>query len=245
MQISFLVEVALDNSVQLPSCLEMHTLCDDAAMLLTDNQHISFWQMWSLLAVDNSICERSILAYVMLRIDLHEVRDFLRSQRRRELHHQDIFTSVSIHLAPPLSLNVPEIDNMLYYIQRQEWENRWIWSQAANFSIVLSAYLVSKKIFLSAFNSCLTWLKKRRLMAPVTRIFDDAFRLRAMHGDYFLWLHSHLLETDIPLYRRMLREAAEIEYLFFAGESRAQSTYTSLNSLDRFFASVIFARAPL
>ncbi|KJA12606.1 hypothetical protein HYPSUDRAFT_210325 [Hypholoma sublateritium FD-334 SS-4] len=107
------------------------------------------------------------------------------------------------------------MDNLVYYTERKAWENRWIWSQEADFSTVLSAYLVSKKIFLQGFNSCLTWLKKRRLMAPVTAILDRAFRCREMHSDYFLWLHSHLLATNRGLYRQMLREASAIEYLFF------------------------------
>ena len=208
----------LDSGRTAPSSSAVIAECEQVVANLEDNEYLSLWKMWTHMAEDTTLCDHRILAYIILNTDINEVTVFLREQRRLELQSQETLLSVSIHLWPAYDEQNSNFVESEYQRRRSHWIQRWIYSRADDFVCVLTAYVVAKKMFLSAFNAWLNCQRSRSSMEPIIQVFKCALKKKDDCMDYALWLHSHLHSPNPVLALQMFHEACEIEWLFFDGE---------------------------
>ena len=222
-----------------PDRFVMFPIKDDEIWALYKKQVDSFWRAeevdvskdlrdWQQLSVDERQFVLKVLAFFaasdgivaenlavrfMQDVQLAEARAFYGFQIAMENIHSEMYSILIDTLGGSQKDRLfTAISNDYQIAKKAEWAQKWIQSEAADFSSRLIAFACVEGIFFSGSFASIYWLKKRGLMPGLTLSNEFISRDEALHTEFAVLLYSKSQRT--PHAVDIVMEASDLEVEF-------------------------------
>lgn len=181
--------------------------------LLSTSDREFILKVLAFFAASDGIVVENLAVRFMKDVQLAEARAFYGFQIAMENIHSEMYSILIDTLAGNRKQELFKAVTNDYQIKRKaEWAQKWIRSDAADFSTRLVAFACVEGIFFSGSFASIYWIKKRGLMPGLTLSNEFISRDEALHTEFAVYIYSLIKQS--PHAVDIIMEASDLEVEF-------------------------------